>query len=100
MNLQDLKEKTIGKEVVKALPGSTLQSVDYIGPAVGKELATNGALALLVAIIGTGIYIALRFEYRFAVSAVVALIHDPIIILGVFSLFHMEFDFRLATLIT
>ncbi|MBB72661.1 MAG: protein translocase subunit SecF [Legionellales bacterium] len=99
--LQDLKQKTIGDEVVKQLPGATLQSVDYIGPQVGKELATNGALALVVAMIGTAIYIALRFEYRFAISATVALIHDPIIILGVFAFFHMEFDLiSLAAILT
>ncbi len=98
---QNLKKKTIGDEIMSALPGSTLLSVDYIGPQVGKELATNGALALFIAMLGTAVYVALRFEYRFAVSAAVALLHDPIIILGVFSYFQMEFDLiSLAAILT
>ncbi len=98
---QDMEKKTISHDIIALLPNATVQSVDYIGPQVGKELATNGALAMVVAIIGTAIYIALRFEYRFAISAIVALIHDPIIILGVFSFFHMEFDLiSLAAILT
>lgn len=100
-NLNAMQNQDIGKEVVAHLPGATLQSTDYIGPQVGKELATNGALALVLALLGTAIYIALRFEYRFAVSAAVALIHDPLIILGIFSYFQMEFDLTsLAALLT
>lgn len=98
---QNLSQSSIGAEVLAALPGATLQSVNYIGPQVGKELATSGALALFIAILGTAIYIALRFEYRFAVSAAVSLLHDPIIILGIFSLFHLEFDLiSLAAVLT
>lgn len=98
---QNLQEKVLTDKVMQALPEATLQSVDYIGPQVGKELATNGALALLVALLGTAIYIGLRFEWRFAVSAAVSLLHDPILILGVFSLFHMEFDLiSLAAVLT
>jgi preprotein translocase subunit SecF len=98
---QDLQQKTIGDEILQALPGAQLQSVDYIGPQVGKELATNGSLALFIALLGTAIYIGLRFESRFAISAAVSLVHDPIIILGVFSYFHMEFDLiSLAAILT
>ena len=98
---QNLKKNTIGDEIVSALPNSSLQSVSYIGPQVGKELATNGALALFIAMLGTAIYIALRFEWRFSISAAVSLLHDPILILGVFSLFHMEFDLiSLAAVLT
>jgi preprotein translocase subunit SecF len=98
---EELEEKSIGQEIGKLFSGSTVQSVSYIGPAVGKELATNGALALFVALIGTAIYIAFRFEYRFAASAAVAIIHDPIIILGVFSITQMEFDLiSLAAVLT
>lgn len=96
-----LQNNDIGKEVVAHLNGATLQSTDYIGPQVGKELATSGALALVLAMLGTAIYIAFRFEYRFAISAAVALIHDPLIILGIFSYFRMEFDLTsLAALLT
>jgi preprotein translocase subunit SecF len=98
---QNLSQSSISAEVMSALPGAQLQSVDYIGPQVGKELATSGALALFIAVLGTAIYIALRFEYRFAISAAVSLLHDPIIILGVFSLFHLEFDLiSLAAVLT
>jgi preprotein translocase subunit SecF len=98
---ENMENNDIGKEVVAHLNGATLQSTDYIGPQVGKELATNGALALVLAMLGTAIYIAFRFEYRFAISAAVALIHDPLIILGIFSYFQMEFDLTsLAALLT
>lgn len=98
---QNLSQNSIGTQVIAALPGASLQSVNYIGPQVGKELATSGALALFIAVLGTAIYIALRFEYRFAVSAAVSLLHDPIIILGIFSLFHLEFDLiSLAAVLT
>jgi len=69
-----------------------IMSVDYTGPDVGKELANRGMLAMLIAVIATMIYIAMRFEMRFAVSSAVALAHDPIIILGIFSLFQIRFD--------
>lgn len=82
-------------KVMRALPeGAIKQGVDFVGPQVGKELAGKGALAILVSLIATMIYIALRFEYRLAVSSAVALIHDPVLILGVFSLFHIEFDLK------
>lgn len=98
---QNLEKKTIGDEIVAALPGSQLQSVDYIGPQVGKELATNGSLALFISLLGIAIYIWLRFESRFAVSAAISLLHDPIIILGVFSYFQMEFNLiSLAAVLT
>lgn len=80
--------------VMAALPGAVKQSVEFVGPQVGKELATKGALAILVALLATMIYIAIRFEFRLAVSSAVALIHDPMLILGVFALFHIEFDLK------
>jgi preprotein translocase subunit SecF len=63
-----------------------------VGPQVGQELTEQGGLAMLYTLIGVLIYVALRFEYRFSVGAVVALVHDVIVILGVFSLFRIEFD--------
>ena len=88
-------------QVVKALPTAKIQQVDYIGPQVGQELATKGALAVFFALLGTMIYIAFRFEYRFAVGSTIALIHDPLIILGVFSYFHIEFNLiALASVLT
>jgi preprotein translocase subunit SecF len=98
---QDLQQKTMSEEIQHVLSNVEVQKVDYIGPQVGKELALNGALALFVAMLGTAVYIAFRFEYRFAVSASVALLHDPIIILGVFAWTQMEFDLvSLAAILT
>ena len=72
--------------------GANIGQSEYIGPQVGKQLMTNGILAIVVALIGTMIYIAMRFDYRFAASAAIALIHDPMLILGIFSFFHLEFN--------
>lgn len=66
--------------------------VEFVGPQVGGELTEQGGLAVLYSLIGILIYVAMRFEYRFSLGAVAALIHDVIITLGVFSLFQVEFD--------
>ncbi len=85
-----------GEGVMQALasgaPGASLQRVEYVGPQVGRELAENGAMALFVVIIGIIIYLAFRFEWRFAVSAIIANMHDVIIILGFFAAFQWEFS--------
>jgi len=72
--------------------GVEMRRQEFVGPQVGDELANDGGLALLYALIGILIYVALRFEYRFAVGSVVALVHDVIITLGIFSLFQLQFD--------
>lgn len=69
-----------------------LRRVEFVGPQVGRELADNGALALLVVCLGIMAYLALRFEWRFAVAAIVANLHDVVIILGCFALFRWEFS--------
>ncbi len=69
-----------------------MRRVEFVGPQVGDELTNDGGLAMLYALIGILIYVALRFEYRFAVGSVAALIHDVIITLGVFSLLQLDFD--------
>ena len=66
--------------------------VEVVGPQIGKELAEQGGLAVLVALICILIYVSFRFEWRLAVGAVAALAHDVIITLGVFSLFQLDFD--------
>lgn len=91
---QGSDQNKLVNQVLEALPGATKQRVDFVGPQVGAELATKGALAIIVALLATMIYIALRFEFRLAVSSAVALIHDPVLILGVFALFHVEFDLK------
>jgi preprotein translocase subunit SecF len=65
---------------------------EFVGPTVGKELASDGAMALLLVIVGIMIYLALRFEWRFALSAIIANLHDIIIILGFFAFFQWEFS--------
>ena len=86
----------IGESVMKSLeaeaPGAELRRVEFVGPQVGKELAENGAMALLLVVIGIVIYLAFRFEWRFSVSAIIANLHDVVIILGFFAFFQWEFS--------
>jgi len=72
--------------------GVTLQRVEFVGPQVGKELLESGALALLFVSLGIVGYLALRFEWKFGVSAIIANLHDVVIILGCFSIFNWEFS--------
>lgn len=90
----DKNQTLLVDQVMTALPGAVKQRVDFVGPQVGKELAAKGALAIVVSLIATMIYIAMRFEYRLAFSAAVALIHDPVLILGIFAFFGIEFDLK------
>jgi preprotein translocase subunit SecF len=73
-------------------PGAELRRVEFVGPQVGKELATDGALALLFVIAGIMIYLAFRFEWKFSVAAIIANLHDVVIILGFFAAFQWEFS--------
>ncbi len=73
-------------------PSATQKRVEFVGPQVGRELYENGALALLLVSVGIVAYLAMRFEWRFAVAAIVANLHDIIIILGFFALFQWEFS--------
>ncbi|HET7775292.1 MAG TPA: protein translocase subunit SecF [Azospira sp.] len=86
----------LGESVMSALSAedasASLRRVEFVGPQVGKELAENGAMALLVVIIGIVIYLAFRFEWRFSVSAIIANLHDVVIILGFFAFFQWEFS--------
>ncbi len=70
----------------------TLQRSEFVGPQVGEELAHDGALALGVTVLGIMIYLALRFEWKFSVAAIIANLHDVIIILGFFAFFQWEFS--------
>ena len=69
-----------------------LRQVEFIGPQVGDELVHNGLIALGMVVVGIIIYLSMRFEWRFAVSAIIANMHDVIIILGCFALFQWEFS--------
>lgn len=90
----DSKQNVLIEQVMNALPGATKQQVDFVGPQVGQELATKGALAIIVSLLATMLYIAVRFEYRLAFSSAIALVHDPILILGIFAWFGIEFDLK------
>jgi preprotein translocase subunit SecF len=70
----------------------TLKRVEFVGPQVGKELATDGLLALLFVVLGIVIYLSIRFEWKFAVAGILANLHDVVIILGFFALFQWEFS--------
>jgi len=72
--------------------GVQLRRVEFVGPEVGRQLADNAALALVVASLGIMGYLALRFEWRFSVAAIIANLHDVVIILGCFALFQWEFS--------
>lgn len=69
-----------------------LRRVEFVGPQVGDELTEDGGLAMLYAILGILIYVALRFEYRFAMGSIIALVHDVLITIGLFALFRIPFD--------
>ena len=88
-------------QVTTALKEAKVDQVNYIGPQVGREMMSKSVLAILFALLGTMIYIAFRFDLRFAIGSTVALVHDPVIILGVFSLFNIEFNLiALAAVLT
>ena len=89
-----IEQSILVDKAMAVLPGATKQQVDFVGPQVGQELATKGALAIVVSLIATMLYIALRFEYRLGFSSAVALIHDPVMILGIFAYFGIEFDLK------
>lgn len=69
-----------------------LKRVEFVGPQVGRELFESGALALVLVIVGITAYLSLRFEWRFAVAAIIANLHDVVIILGLFAFFQWEFN--------
>lgn len=73
-------------------PSVEMRRVEFVGPQVGKELVNNGSLALLLVSLGIMGYLAIRFEWRFALAAIVANLHDVVIILGFFSFFQWEFS--------
>jgi preprotein translocase subunit SecF len=69
-----------------------MRRVEFVGPQVGSELAYDGGLALLMVVIGIGLYLALRFEWKFSVAAIVANLHDVVLVIGMFSIFRWEFS--------
>lgn len=95
-NKQNTNTATLSNSVFNTLkvgsPDVQIKSVEYIGPQVGRDLVNNGLMAIAFVCIGIMIYLALRFEWRFAVSAILANMHDVVIILGCFAAFQWEFS--------
>lgn len=94
--VEGASQASLGDEIFTTLsaqyPGIVLQQSNYVGPAVGDELAEDGGLALLTALMVVMLYILFRFTKQFSVGAVVALAHDVVIVLGCFSVFRWTFD--------
>jgi preprotein translocase subunit SecF len=90
------KKSVLSNKVLQVLQtqvaGVKIDRVEFVGPQIGEELREQGGLAMLYALIGILIYITLRFEFRFSVGAIVALIHDVVITLGFFAITRVEFD--------
>ena len=96
-----MTQKQLTDKVLGALSEAKLHRAEMIGAQIGKALASDGILAILIALLGIMIYIAFRFEYRFALSAAISLIHDPLLVVGIFSFFQIEFDMiTLAAILT
>ncbi|MGL6040816.1 MAG: protein translocase subunit SecF, partial [Deefgea sp.] len=95
-NIKDKNSAQLSNTVLEALKQDRsdveLRKVEFIGPSVGDELFTHGLTALALVCVGIIAYLAMRFEWRFAVSAVIANMHDVVIILGCFALFQWEFN--------
>ena len=94
---EGVKGQVIGNQILDALTVANFGDVDmrrieFVGPNVGAELAENGGLAIIIALVCIMLYVSMRFEWRLAMGSVLALAHDIIITLGVFSLFQIEFD--------
>ncbi len=93
----DLEQAVVGDAVLQALNSQlaepvTMRRVEFVGPSVGEELKQDGGLAMLVALIGILLYVALRFEWRLSVGAALSLAHDVVLTLGLFSVLQLEFD--------
>ena len=86
------QSETVMKALKAADATADLRRVEFVGPQVGRELVENGLLALLFVIIGIVLYLAIRFEWKFAIAGVLANLHDVVIILGFFAFFGWEFS--------
>ncbi|MGE3320256.1 MAG: protein translocase subunit SecF [Candidatus Berkiella sp.] len=102
-NRPGVSEQQLGQMVLNALKKHEdkveLRRIEFVGSEVGENLAEQGTLAVVVALFAMMLYIAVRFEWRFGFSAAVALMHDPILILGVFSYFQFDFDLAVVAAI-
>lgn len=93
---EGLNTATISNQIMDILraedEGMEMRRVEFVGPQVGEELTEDGALSVVYALFGVLIYVALRFEFRFSIGSIAALIHDVVITLGVFAWLQIQFD--------
>ncbi len=94
---EDEKAEILSSKILRLLQQQsdvkvTMRRVEFVGPQVGTELREKGGLAILLTLAGILIYVGFRFEYRFAIGAVAALVHDTLIVVGIFSVLRLEFD--------
>jgi len=93
---EGIDNKAVGKQIIEILNNSSnkaeLRGSEFIDPQVGEELTDQGGLAMIFALIMIMIYIIIRFQWKFSIGAVAALIHDVLITIGVFSFFQVSFD--------
>lgn len=95
------EQSAVKKYFIDKFGKTRFTGITFIGPQVGQALLINGIIATIIALLTTMLYVMVRFEYRFGFSAMLALLHDPIVILGCFALFQLEFDLNsLAALLT
>lgn len=92
-------DETSGQQAVKVMgvlhetePEAQMTRVEFVGPQVGEELATDGLTALILVVIGIVVYLAFRFEWKFSVAAIIANLHDVVLVLGIFSIMQWEFS--------
>ena len=94
-NLKNQNESFISNKIINSVNDNnefSLNRIEFVGAQVGEELRDQGITAALIALFLVMVYITLRFEYRFSIGAIIALIHDIIILMGIFSLFQVEFN--------
>lgn len=89
---EELSSAEVSGRILSLMPEAEMRRVEFVGPQVGEDLRDKGGLAMIIALVAILIYVALRFESRFAIGAVIALMHDVLLVVGVFSLFQREFD--------
>ena len=96
IRLQGEPDQALSEKVLAVLESSgdqlELRRVDFVGPQIGDELREDGGLGMLTALVVVMLYVAIRFQLKFSIGAVLALVHDVIITLGIFSLARLEFD--------
>ena len=93
---QELGSKVLGVINESSTQNAAVKRIEFVGPSVGADLATNGAMALLVALISILVYVGFRFEWRLAAGVVISLAHDVVITMGILSLFQIEIDLTIV----